>query len=376
VSQIFDALRDARHRAPRAKPPRTAQGDAVLTTLGYPGAFRESGRARGVSIVAVIVAAAVIWAGWRLLYQPAAPSTSRDAQRNATVRVPSALPKSALHAAGSAPTIDTSTSPKLEATAPAQPLRSGSSGGQLQQSTPTASTEHMRTRPRNADRESPAATVALPAAAPIAAPTAASAAIIPPTPRTVARPTEFELAVYYHRAGDFENALQHYRAVLQQNELNGRAHNNLGLLYQEKNLLTESARELQRAVILEPRNADAHNNYGVTLLMQAKPDEADAEFRAALALERRNGDALVNLALAQRDRNQLDLAKETLLEALALAPRSPAAHYNLAQLYDQTHEATAAIEHYRRFLDNAGAEHSRRAAAVRARIAELLRTPE
>ena len=59
-----------------------------------------------------------------------------------------------------------------------------------------------------------------------------------------------------------------------------------------------------------------------------------------------------------------------------MAPRNAAAHYNLAQLYDQTNEAARAVEHYRRFLETAGSEHAGRAAAVRARIAELSRTPE
>lgn len=58
-----------------------------------------------------------------------------------------------------------------------------------------------------------------------------------------------------------------------------------------------------------------------------------------------------------------------------LAPQR-AAHYNLAQLYDQTNEAARAVEHYRRFLEIAGAGPAGRAASVRARIAELSRTPE
>ncbi len=198
----------------------------------------------------------------------------------------------------------------------------------------------------------------------------------PPSTATPAAPNDFDLALYYHRAGDFENALQHYRALLQKNELNAAAHNNLGLLYQEKNLLPESSRELQRALLIEPRNAGAHNNYGVTLLMQGKSDEAAAEFRSVLALDARNVDAMVNLALAERNQNRTDVAKETLLKALTVAPRSAAAHYNLAQLYDQTHEAANAIEHYRRFLETAGPEHAGRLAAVRARIIELSRTPE
>jgi tetratricopeptide (TPR) repeat protein len=90
----------------------------------------------------------------------------------------------------------------------------------------------------------------------------------------------------------------------------------------------------------------------------------------------RNLDALVNLAIAQRTAGQFDLAKETLLKALTIAPRNAAAHYNLGQLYDQTNEPARAVEHYRTFLDTAGAERVSRAAAVRARIAALSRTPE
>jgi Tfp pilus assembly protein PilF len=201
-----------------------------------------------------------------------------------------------------------------------------------------------------------------------------------PDPATSLAPStgvnDLELALYYHRAGDFENALQHYRALLQRNELNAQAHNNLGLLYQEKNLLQESARELQRAILIEPRNAGARNNYGVTLLMQGKPDEATAQFRSVLALDPQNLDALVNLALAQRAGGQVDVAKETLLGALTIAPRNAAAHYNLGQLYDQTNEPARAVEHYRKFLETAGAEHATRADAVRARIAALSKSPE
>lgn len=197
--------------------------------------------------------------------------------------------------------------------------------------------------------------------------------LITPAPTASAPPPEndLELALYYHRAGDFANALQHYRALLARNELNAQAHNNLGLLYQERNLLQESARELQRAMVIEPRNAGTRNNYGVTLLLLGQVDQAAAEFQTAVFLEPRNVDALVNLSLVQRKVGQLDIAKETLLRVLNIAPRNAAAHYNLAQLYDDTNERARAAEHYRLFLDNAGAEHADRAAAVRARIAAL-----
>jgi Tfp pilus assembly protein PilF len=199
----------------------------------------------------------------------------------------------------------------------------------------------------------------------------------PTLPRSSTEPShDLDRALYYHRAGDFENALQHYRALLQKDEMNAQAHNNLGLLYQEKKLYEESSRELQRAILIEPRSVRARNNFGVTLLLQGKPDEAAAMFRSALTLEPRNVDALVNLALAQRDGVQPEVAIETLLDALTVAPRSPVVHYNLGQLYDRSNERARAVEHYRKFLENAGTEHASRAPAVRSRIDALSRIPD
>jgi Tfp pilus assembly protein PilF len=238
---------------------------------------------------------------------------------------------------------------------------------------PEARTERPPQRAQNARRESGLPAPRPPAPLPV---TRAESAAPEVPPRAPAEANDLELALYYHRAGDFENALQHYRALLQRNELNAQAHNNLGLLYQEKKLLAESARELARAVLIEPGNVLAHNNYGVTLLLQGRADEAAAQFRSALKLDPRNVDALVNLALAQRDARQPEVAKEMLLEALTISPRSAAAHYNLAQLYDQTSEAARAIDHYRKFLEYAGTEYASRAAAVRARIEALSRIPE
>jgi Tfp pilus assembly protein PilF len=84
----------------------------------------------------------------------------------------------------------------------------------------------------------------------------------------------------------------------------------------------------------------------------------------------------VNLAISLRAAGKLELAKETLVKAVAIAPGNAVAQYNLGQLYDQTDEPVRAVEHYRTFLDTAGAEHASRASAVRARIAVLSRTPE
>jgi tetratricopeptide (TPR) repeat protein len=174
-------------------------------------------------------------------------------------------------------------------------------------------------------------------------------------------------------AGDFENALLHYRALLQRNELNAQAHNNLGLLYRDKGLLDEAVREFQRALFIDSGYVTAHNNLGVALLGQGRLDEAAAEFRTVLEGEPKNVDATINLALVEKAEGRLERAKETLLRALGTDPRNAAAHYNLAAVYEQSGEAARAIEHYRAFLANAGSQHATRAADVRTRLKALER---
>lgn len=178
------------------------------------------------------------------------------------------------------------------------------------------------------------------------------------------------MAIYYQRAGDFENAIVKYRAVLQQNELNAGAHNNLGLLYLDKGLLDDAVRELQRAVIIDPGHATARLNLGVAMMRQNKTDAAAAEFRAVLAAQPRNVDAMINLALVEAPTAR-ERAKELLLQAIVIAPRNAAAHYNLAVLFDETGDGSRALEHYRAFLSAAGPDMSARVPAVRARIDTL-----
>jgi Tfp pilus assembly protein PilF len=368
LSQLFDSLRRGRPTRSVLKPEHTAQGDAVLATLGYASARPAAGASARVGPVLLLAGAvAAGLAGWNIYHRQAEVRASVPAYRSPAVK-------------------------SVEASSPVSPSRTASAPELPALRAPeTAEADHVESGSPGFAAAAAPARLPGPAAGPTAPPVAPAAALLPAT-TTVhqagaavkAEPAgsrhapagDLDLALYYHRAGDFENALQHYRALLSRNELDAQAHNNLGLLYQERNLLDESARELQRAIVIEPGNAGTHNNYGVTLLKQGRADEALAEFGAALRLSPGNVDAIVNTALAQREARNPGLAKETLLRGLALEPKNAAAHYNLGQLYDETGEAARAVEHYRSFLENAGAEYAPRAAAVRTRIEALTRNPE
>jgi Tfp pilus assembly protein PilF len=390
LSQLFDSLR--RRRQPIFAPPttvrHTAHRDSVLATLGYTRS-QESGWVYRVANVAVVVGLAVVlFAAWNMysesgavtpVVRPAAGTSGKTPpgpQVRTAPTAPLPFPQPRAPIASQPPSLTRATAPP--AIEPSPPPTGPVQGhGRTAPVPPPA--PPVQPAPAVSGERKPAAPLAeapvtrMDSRAPRGTAGRAVAPAITSRPPAQLPAGTLELALYYQRAGDFENALLQYRALLQASELNAQAHNNLGLLYQEKNLLDDSARELERALIVDPNYARARNNYGVTLLRQGKLDAAAAQFRTVLQLEPRNVDALVNLALVEKAAGQTEPAKESLLRALTVAPKNAAAHYNLAVLYDDTGDASRASEHYRAFLDTAGAEYADRAPGVRARLAALAR---
>jgi Tfp pilus assembly protein PilF len=197
-------------------------------------------------------------------------------------------------------------------------------------------------------------------------------AMAPAAPKAVPAPRdEFQLALYYHRTGDFEQALMHYRAALQRDEMNVEAHNNLGNLYLGKGLFEEAAREFQRVIAIDPKYVNARVNLSAAYTRLGRPDAAAAEARAALKIDGRNPDAMVNLSLAQHDAGLTGDAQRSLRLALEIDPRNAAAHYNLARQFEAGGELTAAIAHYNQFILYASPEQTAFVADVRVRVTAL-----
>lgn len=331
MSLILDALRKGSRAGRFAPAADAAHADSVLATLGYgPTPPAKAVGSRAIALLGmVMVVALAAWWFWPMVSPPNSGSPTGVTQAVGPVSVPRAVPWTSERRppAATAPTTlpVVSTRDEFPAEVDVRPVLS-----------------HRRSHGDEGE----------------AAVTKASA-------------SDFRLAIYYHRAGDFDRAQSHYRAVLARYELNPEAHNNLGLLYQEKGLLDESVHEFQRATFINPRYGRAHCNLGVTLMRQGKLDLARAEFELAASLDPRDTDARVNLALVQSANREPEAARATLLNALAIDPSSAAAHYNLGLLYDQAGETSRALEHYRAFLGNAGMEHASLAASVKARVEEL-----
>jgi len=69
--------------------------------------------------------------------------------------------------------------------------------------------------------------------------------VAPPSPPAAPAEDHFGLALYYQRVADFDNALAHYRALLEQNDASAEVHNNLGLLYEEHGQRDDAVKQFQ-----------------------------------------------------------------------------------------------------------------------------------
>jgi Tfp pilus assembly protein PilF len=360
LSRLFDSLQRARRREPEddysVQSHRAAQADAVLETLGYrkrrPNSYRKP---LLFAVLGVVAAIAVAWILW--------PRTGVKRRPVETVANP---PVQSL--------------PVAVNPLPAPPLRRAPAPAALENALPPPALPSVHALPkavagpvstpplvvRNPRRPVPPPQPAAGATGGTVTPSATDAGVEPSA-------EVFRQAVYYHRAGDYENARTRYLALLARNELDPRVHNNLGLLYRDRGMLDYAVREFQRALIVNSQYLTARINLGVALLGQSRLDEAAAEFNRVLSQDSRNVDANVNLALVEKAAGRSERAMELLLRALVLDSRNAPAHFNLAALYEASGEEARAADHYRAFLENAGEDHAARSADARARLEALER---
>lgn len=371
MSRIHDALRREQRPETLAAPQRTVRADAVLAALGY---RPDAGSARRVPVLVLLAAAVTLTAVLGMAYWsvsqrqltahvatnvPSTPSSSEPPRNSENLLAPDVVPRPALATASAV----------AAATGHPQTAMKGATAA------PTTITEFVvraasRATTGNRPSQAPAARPVPRDQQPVHRVTESAP---DPEAASAADSSDFQLALYYQRAGDVERAQAHYRKVLQRDELNIGARNNLGILFQTRGLYEDAAREFQRVVAINPHYVTAHLNLSAALLELGRADAAAAEARAVLAIEPRQSDALVNLGLAQGAAGQTGEAKLSLRRALEIDPHHAAAHYNLAQAYEKSGEPGLAVDHYRQFLQFAGTEQTAYVADVRARIQALTR---
>ena len=362
MSVVLDALHRARQgRSPvsSTRPPSIPAGLRVGT-----GPRPKVSPPRQVPwgpLIALVLAGAAIWAGVQF-----GPVLLR--QRRATAAAAAEAARAAAQAAQAAQA------------AVAKPTQPTISDMLARMQEPQVIAPRAMGRPTSATAtpprlvRPPARAAVVPPARPLLVAPAARALTTVPVAAAPFSPTvdEFALAVRYHGLGNFEQALKHYLAVLDREEFNVEARNNLGLLYHERGLVAESVDQFRRAILINPSYLKARGNLAVVLMNAGRLPEARAELRAALAMEPRNVDLLVNMALVDKADRQPDQAREMLVKALGYQPKHAVAHYNLAMLYEESGDFAKAADHYTEFLKYAGPEHGALLSDVQRKIDALM----
>ena len=405
---MLDALRqnNGTSLGPDGVQRRNSTEENVLASLGYPAQMSPRSDSSPVfrillAIAVIVVVAAVLWqvaamnglvpkGVFNSLFgtstAPAAVTSAPPLQRPAPVREtappPAADPETAAPATVAATPVEPPAPPPIKP-APVVAPRTNAPASVPQTPANRSSAARSRTpRPQPPPlAQAPGPLAPLPVAAartpPRPAPAGAGlmprgASKVPAIYRTETGEVDhWKLALYYHRNGDFENALVQYRAVLETNELNAEAQNNLGLLYLDKHLYDEATQAFRRATFIDPKYFKAHNNLGIALLKSGNVDAAVSEFRWIVAQDARNLEALTNLALALKAGSRLEESREVLQRAITTNARYAPAHYNLALVYEESGDLMRAIQHYETFLSVNTAENASLGAEVRARVQTL-----
>jgi tetratricopeptide (TPR) repeat protein len=182
--------------------------------------------------------------------------------------------------------------------------------------------------------------------------------------------------------GRIQEAIELYLGILTVNPSNLKAHNNLGVLFDEMKRYEAALEHLQAAERLAPENVEVLTNFASTLTSLARYEEAEAALRRAQKIDaddlqvhlaigilyfrrglyaqaelelrwvcaraRTNGLAFYYRGEALNRLSRFDESEQALTHAAELLPSDPRPFYTLGHLYDRKHLAEEAGEMYRR----------------------------
>ncbi len=127
------------------------------------------------------------------------------------------------------------------------------------------------------------------------------------------------LGMLFNQAGDNASAVAHVTRSIKTRPKFPAAHNNLGTIYEEMDRMEDAAASFRRAVRLDPAMAEAHNNLGNALKSLGDLAGAVQSFRKAIKVQPDMAVAYNNLGHAYAGLGQLDEAMTAFDRAIELA---------------------------------------------------------
>ena len=126
---------------------------------------------------------------------------------------------------------------------------------------------------------------------------------------------------------------------------------NLGIVLQSENRLDIAIDAYRRAIDIDPSHANAHSNLGVLLRATGKPVEAEAAYRAAIRSDPEHIDAYTNLGILLNGLKRTEEAAACYCKVITLRPKHREARKLLALAHSTLGEVDKAADIYKEWLE-------------------------
>lgn len=159
----------------------------------------------------------------------------------------------------------------------------------------------------------------------------------------------YDMAHAFETQNDFAKAERAYRAILDGNSREGRAHHRLAVLLVKQGRTEEAFHHFDLAVQHAPQAANVHVDYGYALYLQERWQEAETALQYGLRLDPRNarGHNIMGMLLAKTGR-----APQSLQSFAYAGCTSSQAHTNLAFAAMSVGDRQTAQRHYQLALQS------------------------
>lgn len=124
------------------------------------------------------------------------------------------------------------------------------------------------------------------------------------------------------RNEEYRQAVPLWKAIVDRQPMNARAHGNLGYTYELQGRLDDALSQYAQVLTLTPHDPVAHSNLGTVLAKQGRLEEAADQFQEAVHLDPNYASAHFSLGLVRVMRNEPDLAVSHLAAGLWLDPEN------------------------------------------------------
>jgi tetratricopeptide (TPR) repeat protein/polysaccharide pyruvyl transferase WcaK-like protein len=154
------------------------------------------------------------------------------------------------------------------------------------------------------------------------------------------------------QTGNNEQAVHFIKKAIQCNGKSARFYANLAVALQNLGRNEEAMSACSKAVAIEPDNFSAYNTLGNAFWRQGKIDHAVRSFRKALCIKPYTAEVHLNLGKVLKEMGKLDEAEECFKRSIALKPAYAEAYLNLGILYRFRGNLDEAVKNLLKTVEN------------------------